>query len=166
MMLPSHSRKPQAARSLFTSLANSSRRNEGSLSAHSERTLDDPVVLVGGEGLLVAAFGAERRARRIRRRAGRGGRVELEDAAGEGVVEGRDELGELLGADALGESRLKTSWRMSRLRRLRGLDVGGALDAGADLAQTDALQERTGRVQVTPLSLSSVSTTRMWRTPW
>lgn len=112
---------------------------EGFLVGPFGQHVDDPVVLVGGEGLLVAAFGAE----------GEPGvfdavqvvavEVELEDAAGEGVVEGRDELGELLGADALGQ-QVEGQLADVAAGALQGLDVGGALDAGADLAQADALQ--------------------------
>jgi hypothetical protein len=112
---------------------------EGFLVGPLGQHVDDAVILVGGQGLLVAALGAE----------GQPGvfdavqvvavEVELEDAAGEGVVEGRDELGELLGADALGE-QVEGQLADVAAGALQGLDVGGALDAGADLAQADALQ--------------------------
>ena len=65
--------------------------------------------------------------------------VEFDDAAGQGVVEGRDELGQLLGADALGE-QVEGQLADVAAGALQGRDVGGALDAGADLTQADALQ--------------------------
>ena len=76
--------------------------------------------------------------------------VELEDAAGEGVVEGRDELGELLGADALGK-QVEGQLADVAAGTLEGLDVGGALDAGADLAQADALQREQVALGYHPL---------------
>ena len=64
---------------------------------------------------------------------------EHDDAAGERVVERRDELRQLFGADAL-RDQVERELTDVLARALQGLDVGGVVDAGADLAQADALQ--------------------------
>jgi len=99
----------------------------------------DPVVLVGGQRLLVAPLRAERDpgevdAEQVVALAG-----EHDDAAGQRVVEGGDELRQLLGTDAL-RDQVEGELADVRARALQGMDVGRVLDAGADLAQADALQ--------------------------
>ena len=139
-MLPLHSGKPQRSRSLLTSLAKARKR----LRSSSNRILvggdeDDAVILVGAEGLLVAAFRAKGQpgpfdAREIVVVEG-----ELDDAAGQRVVERRDELRQLLGADALCQ-HVERELADVGGRLFQRRDVLRGLDRLADLAQRDTLQ--------------------------
>jgi hypothetical protein len=141
MILPLHSGKPQRSRSRLTSRAKVQetplhpRRPLGGIGRHE----DDAVILVGAEGLLVAPFGTK----------GQPGpfdaveivlfQIELDDAAGQRIVQRRNELGQLFGTNALGqhvESQLADIG--SGLQQ--GIDVVGAVDGLANLAQADALQ--------------------------
>ena len=112
---------------------------EGLLVGPFGQDVENPVVLVGGQGLFVTPLGAE----------GQPGvfdtikvvavEIEFDDATGQGIVEGRDELGKLLGTDALGQ-QVERQLADVAAGPLQGLNVGGTFDAGADLAQADALQ--------------------------
>ena len=64
---------------------------------------------------------------------------ELDDASGERVVERGDELGKLFRAYALSDE-LERELANVRARALQCAEVGRVVDAGANLAQADALQ--------------------------
>ena len=100
---------------------------------------DDAVVLVSAERLLVAPFRTEGEPRPLNAVEIVVLEVELDDALGQGVVEGGDELRQLAGPDPLGQH---VECKLADIGGglLQFCNAGRRLDRLADLAQAYALQ--------------------------
>ena len=149
MMLPLHSGKPQAARSSLTLRAKAINFSfVGFLRDALREHIDQTVVLVGGQRLLVAPFGAEGKPGELRVMQLVAIDAQFDDAAGEGVIERRNEAGELLGTDPRA-IRLRASWRMSRLACCRA-STSLALSSLRESAANRCAAARTGRARRPP----------------
>jgi hypothetical protein len=93
----------------------------------SVQMIDDPVVLIGGEGLLVPPFRTEGQPRPVDAVEIVPIEIEFDDPARHGVVQGRDELRDLLLPPTPSASIVSDNCRTSRahaaiLRRCRRID--------------------------------------------
>ena len=116
---------------------------------------DNPIVLIGAESLLVAPFRTKGKPGPIDTDKVVALEVELDDAARQCVVECRDELRNLLGANTLRKHvERQLAYVVTGLQQ--HVDIGRRVDCLTDLAQTDALQRKQITLGNHPLQASAL----------